>query len=174
MKFKKAIILACCVIIAALGITLTGCELKSDEYDESSNDANVKSSNDANSEGSDDTNDESSNDTNDENDSDIDLNDEKLYLGTWKATITEESDGSVYDYEKDGPVTEMTLNADHKFSTRVNDDVYDDAGKWEFTKGGVKIMRNGFDPVIYTYKDGELLCVLKTENGKSTTHFVKK
>ena len=166
MKFKKAIILACCVIITALGITLTGCELHSGKYDKRSHYANVKSSNDANSEGSD--------DTNDENDSDIDLNDEKLYLGTWKATITEESDGSVYDYKKNGLVTEMTLNADHKFSTRVNDDVYDDAGKWEFTKGGVKIMKKGFDPVIYTYKDGELLCVMKTENGKSTTHFVKK
>ena len=150
MKFKKTIILACCVIIAALGITLTGCEFEDREY--------ARSSNDANAEGS----------------SDIDLNDENLYLGTWKATITEESDGSVYDYKKNGLVTEMTLNADHKFSTRVNDDVYDDAGKWEFTKGGVKIMKKGFDPVIYTYKDGELLCVMKTELGKSTTHFVKK
>ena len=157
MKLKR--LLASCVLIAAMGITLTGCELHSGKYDERSHYANVKSSNDANSEGSD--------DTNDENDSDIDLNDEKLYLGTWKATITEESDGSVYDYKKNGLVTEMTLNADHKFSTRVNDDVYDDAGKWEFTKGGVKIMKKGFDPVIFTYKDGELLCVMKTENGKS-------
>ena len=150
MKFKKTIILACCVIIAALGITLTGCEFEDREY--------ARSSNDANAEGS----------------SDIDLNDENLYLGTWKATITEEADGSIYDYEKNGPATEITLYADHTFSTRVNEDEVDDNSTWEFTEGGVKIMRNGFDPVIYTYKDGELLWAMETELGKSTTHFVKK
>ncbi|MGN0498400.1 MAG: hypothetical protein ACI4F6_05010 [Acutalibacteraceae bacterium] len=150
MKFKKTIIFACCVIIAALGITLTGCEFEDREY--------ARSSNDANAEGS----------------SDIDLNDENLYLGTWKATITEEADGSIYDYEKNGPATEITLYADHTFSTRVNEDEVDDNSTWEFTEGGVKIMRNGFDPVIYTYKDGELLWAMETELGKSTTHFVKK
>lgn len=73
MKFKKTIILACCVIIAALGITLTGCEFEDREYARSSNDTNA----------------ESRSDTNAESSSDIDLNDENLYLGTWKATITE-------------------------------------------------------------------------------------
>lgn len=158
MKFKKTIILACCVIIAALGITLTGCEFEDREYARSSNDTNA----------------ESSSDTNAESSSDIDLNDENLYLGTWKATITEEADGSIYDYEKNGPATEITLYADHTFSTRVNEDEVDDNSTWEFTEGGVKIMRNGFDPVIYTYKDGELLWAMETELGKSTTHFVKK
>lgn len=158
MKFKKTIILACCVIIAALGITLTGCEFEDREYPRSSNDANAEGSIDANAESS----------------SDIDLNDENLYLGTWKATITEEADGSVYDYEKDGPATEITLYADHTFSTRVNGDEVDDNSTWEFTEGGVKLFRDGFEPGFYTYKDGELLWEMETENGKSTTHFVKK
>ena len=166
MKFKKTIILACCVIIAALGITLTGCEFEDREYPRSSNDANAEGSIDANA--------ESSSDTNAESSSDIDLNDENLYLGTWKATITEEADGSVYDYEKDGPTTEMTLYADHKFSTRVNKDEVDDNSTWEFTEGGVKLLRDGFEQGFCTYKDGELLWVMETENGKSTTHFVKK
>lgn len=150
MKFKKTIILACCVIIAALGITLTGCQFEDREYARSSNDTNAESS------------------------SDIDLNDENLYLGTWKATITEEADGSIYDYEKNGPATEITLYADHTFSTRVNEDKVDDNSTWEFTEGGVKIMRNGFESGFCTYKDGELLWAMETENGKSTTHFVKK
>lgn len=150
MKFKKTIILACCVIIAALGITLTGCQFEDREYARSSNDTNAESS------------------------SDIDLNDENLYLGTWKATITEEADGSIYDYEKNGPATEITLYADHTFSTRVNEDEVDDNSTWEFTEGGVKIMRNGFEPGFCTYKDGELLWAMETELGKSTTHFVKK
>ena len=158
MKFKKTIILAGCVIIAALGITLTGCEFEDREYPRSSNDANA----------------EGSSDTNAESSSDIDLNDENLYLGTWKATITEEADGSVYDYEKDGPTTEMTLYADHTFSTRVNEDEVDDNSTWEFTEGGVKLLRDGFEQGFCTYKDGELLWVMETENGKSTTHFVKK
>lgn len=150
MKFKKTIILACCVIIAALGITLTGCQFEDREYARSSNDTNAESS------------------------SDIDLNDENLYLGTWKATITEEADGSIYDYEKNGPATEITLYADHTFSTRVNEDKVDDNSTWEFTEGGVKLFRDGFEPGFCTYKDGELLWVMETENGKSTTHFVKK
>lgn len=150
MKFKKTIILACCVIIAALGSTLTGCEFEDREY--------ARSSNDANAEGS----------------SDIDLNDENLYLGTWKATITEEADGSIYDYEKNGPATEITLYADHTFSTRVNEDEVDDNSTWKFTEGGVKLFREGFEPGFCTYKDGELLWAMETELGKSTTHFVKK
>ena len=150
MKFKKTIIFACCVIIAALGITLTGCEFEDREY--------ARSSNDANAEGS----------------SDIDLNDENLYLGTWKATITEEADGSIYDYEKNGPATEITLYADHTFSTRVNEDEVDDNSTWEFTEGGVKLFRDGFESGFCTYKDGELLWAMETELGKSTTHFVKK
>lgn len=150
MKFKKTIILACCVMIAALGITLTGCEFEDREYAGSSNDANAEGS------------------------SDIDLNDENLYLGTWKATITEEADGSIYDYEKNGPATEITLYADHTFSTRVNEDEVDDKSTWEFTEGGVKLFRDGFEPGFCTYKDGELIWAMETELGKSTTHFVKK
>ena len=158
MKFKKTIILACCVIIAALGITLTGCEFEDREYARSSNDTNA----------------ESSSDTNAESSSEIDLNDENLYLGTWKATITEEADGSIYDYEKNGPATEITLYADHTFTTRVNGDEVDDNSTWEFTEDGVKLFRDGFEPGFCTYKDGELLWAMETENGKSTTHFVKK
>lgn len=158
MKFKKKVIMVCCVIIAALGITLTGCfESKENQVDISN-----------------DTNAEISKDTNAEIDGDIDLRDENLYVGTWKATITEEADGSVYDYEKKGPVTEITLRADHTFSTRVNDDVDDDAGTWEFAGGGLEIIRKGFDHAFYAYKDGELIWVMETENGKSTTHFVRK
>ena len=190
MKFKKTIILACCVIIAALGITLTGCEFEDREYARSSNDANAEGSNDTNAEGgndtnaegsndtnaesSSDTNAESSSDTNAESSSDIDLNDENLYLGTWKATITEEADGSIYDYEKNGPAMEITFYADHTFSTRVNEDEVDVNSTWEFTEGGVKVFRDGFEPGFCTYKDGELLWAMETELGKSTTHFVKK
>lgn len=157
MKLKKLFTMAYCVIIAAMGITLTGCFESKENQVDISNDINA----------------ESSNDTNAESDGDIDSNDENLYLGTWRATITEEADGSVYDYEKNGLAAEITLRADYTISMRVNDDVDDDAGAWELTKGGVVIYRNGFDPEIYTYKDGELIWVLETENGKSTSHFVK-
>lgn len=163
MKLKKTIILACCVIIAALGITLTGCSnSSSDKYAGNSTDVNVESSTDTNIESSVDTNVESNTDTNDEN----------RYLGTWAATVMESDEGDVYDVEESIGAYEFTFNADNTFSGGINGDVSD--GTWELTEDGVKIMEPNGVSDDFTYKDGELLWKIEMADVKVTVHFVKK
>lgn len=163
MKLKKTIILACCVIIAALGITLTGCSNSSSDKDAgNSTDVNVESSTDTNIESSVDTNVESNTDTNDEN----------RYLGTWAATVMESDEGDVYDVEESIGTYEFTFNADNTFSGGINGDVSD--GTWELTEDGVKIMEPNGVSDDFTYKDGELLWKIEMADVKVTIHFVKK
>lgn len=171
MKLKKPIILACCVIIAALGITLTGCSNSgSDKAAETSNAIFAESSSDMSTESGSDTTAESGTDMNAE--SDTDTNVENPYVGTWAATVIESSEGDVYDAKESIGVYEITLNADNTFSGLANDDVFD--GNWERTEDGAKIMEPNGVSDNYTYKDGELIWEIVIGDIKATVHFVKK
>lgn len=92
MKLKK--LLASCVLIAAMGITLTGCNLDiKGIVDEINSVANDESSRDTDNESSRDTNTENSSDTNTENsstdnESSSDTNVEDSNSGTWVLTET--------------------------------------------------------------------------------------
>ena len=155
MKLKKSTILVCCVIIAALGITLTGCGNSSSDKDAGNSSVNVESSTDTNTESS------------------TDINDENRYLGTWKATVMESDEGEVYDYEEQLGVYEITLNADHTSTGKANDETFD-GGTWELTEDGVKMMDPNGVAVDFVYKDGELIWDLEMGDVKVKTHFVKK
>ena len=90
MKLKKSTILVCCTIIASMGIALTGCGNNSSDKDTANNNVNVETKTE--------TKDEPKTET----------NDEALYIGTWKATVMESSEGDVYDYEENLGVYEIT------------------------------------------------------------------
>ena len=84
MKLKKLLILAYCVIVATMGITLTGCNLNiKDIIDGFSNDTSAESTN-TDYESSRDTDYESSRDT--DYGSSTDTNTEKPKTGTWVQT----------------------------------------------------------------------------------------
>ena len=164
MKLKKLIIMVvCCVIIASMGIALTGCGNSSDKDAGNSSGMNVESSTETNAESSTDTNVESSTETNDEN----------RYLGTWAATVMESAEGDVYDYEEKLGVYEITLNADYTTTGKANDNTFD-GGTWEHTENGVKITDPNGVSAEYIYKDGELIWDLEMGDVKATIHFVKK
>ena len=171
MKLKKLIIMVvCCVIIASMGIALTGCSDSSDKDAGNSNGMNVESSTDTNAESGTDTNAESGTDTNVE--SNTETNDENRYLGTWAATVMESDEGDVYDVEESIGAYEFTFNADNTFSGSINGDVSD--GTWELTEDGVKIMEPNGVSAEFIYKDGELLWKIDMADVKVTCHFVKK
>ena len=101
MKLKKLFTMAYCVIIAAMGITLTGCnvnvrdvldEISSVVNEEIGSDTDHESSRYTDHESSSDTDHESSSDTNTENSSgnenNTDANTEKPKSGTWVQTET--------------------------------------------------------------------------------------
>ena len=155
MKLKKLIIMVvCCVIIASMGIALTGCGNSSDKDAGNNTDTNIERSSDTNVE------------------SNTDKNDENRYLGTWAATVMESDEGDVYDVEESIGAYEFTFNADNTLSGSINGDVYD--GTWELTEDGVKTIEPNGVSVEFTYKDGELLWNIDMADVKVTVHFVKK
>ena len=155
MKLKKLIIMVvCCVIIASIGITMTGCGNSSDKDAGNNTDTNIERSSDTNVE------------------SNTDKNDENRYLGTWAATVMESDEGDVYDVEESIGAYEFTFNADNTLSGSINGDVYD--GTWELTEDGVKTIEPNGVSVEFTYKDGELLWNIDMADVKVTVHFVKK
>ena len=86
MKFKKTIIVTCFVIIASLGLSLTGC----------SNSSNDKTT-------------ENTSYTDAKNTSDTDA--ENPYIGTWVATVVER-EGIEYDAAEANASFVLTLDAD--------------------------------------------------------------
>lgn len=154
MKLKKIINVVCCVIIASIGITMTGCGNSSDKDAGNNTDTNIERSSDTNVE------------------SNTDKNDENRYLGTWAATVMESDEGDVYDVEESIGAYEFTFNADNTLSGSINGDVYD--GTWELTEDGVKTIEPNGVSVEFTYKDGELLWNIDMADVKVTVHFVKK
>ena len=146
----------CCVIIASMGIALTGCSDSSDKDAGNSSGMNVESSTDTNAESGTDTNVESNTETNDEN----------RYLGTWAATVMESAEGDVYDYEEKLGVYEITLNADGSASMLEEGETIDCG--WEPTENGVKMSDSSV--VEFTYEDGKLV----TEVSGVTIYFEKK
>lgn len=171
MKLKKLIIMVvCCVIIASMGITLTGCGNSSDKDSGKNSGVNSESSTETNVESSTETNAENSTDTNAK--SSTEMNDENRYLGTWAATVMESDEGDVYNVEESIGAYEFTFNADNTFSGSINGDVSD--GTWELTEDGVKIMEPNGVSDEFIYKDGELLWKIDMADVKVTCHFVKK
>lgn len=154
MKLKKIINVVCCVIIASIGITMTGCGNSSDKDAGNNTDTNIERSSDTNVE------------------SNTDKNDKNRYLGTWAATVMESDEGDVYDVEESIGAYEFTFNADNTLSGSINGDVYD--GTWELTEDGVKTIEPNGVSVEFTYKDGELLWKIDMADVKVTVHFVKK
>lgn len=144
MKMKKTIILICCIIIASMGIALTGCGNSSDE---SSSNMNAESS--------------------------ANTNPENQYLGTWEGTVITSSDGEVlYDFSEGDEVCVFTFNDDHTLKIQLADDLYD--ATWELTEDGIKITdTDGVQTNIY-YKDGELLWTLQVGDIEGTYHLAKK
>lgn len=143
MKMKKTISLLCCVIIVALGITLTGCGNSSDEN--SSAESSVESSSDENS--------------------------EDLYLGTWAATDFVTSEGDVYDVEECYGPYEITFNANNTLLWLLNGDL--SYGEWKLIEDGVRITDDTGEFANLTYKDGELLWEIVFEDISGVYHFVK-
>lgn len=154
MKLKKNIILICCVIIAALGTTLTGCGNSNSDKDAANNNVNVETKSE--------TKDEPKTETKGED----------LYIGTWKASVIE-SDGEVYDYEENIGVYEITINADYTVTGKTDDETHD-GGTWELTENGLKITDPNGISAEFIYKDGELIWDLEMGDVKAKTHFVKK
>lgn len=153
MKMKKTLLMACFVIIASLGITLTGCS-------NSSSDKNVESTSDKDT--------ESTSDKDAENSSDKYA--ESPYVGTWAATIAE-YEGTEYDAEEFIGVTKFAFNADGT-GTFIGDGAEFDI-EWEPTVDGLKFTDFGGD-AYFTYKDGRLvLADIEAEEGFVTVYFEK-
>ena len=95
MKFKKTIIVTCFVIIASLGLSLTGCSNSSnDKTTENTSDTDAKNTSNTDAENTSDTDAKNTSDTDAKNTSDTDA--ENPYIGTWVATVVER-EGIEYD-----------------------------------------------------------------------------
>ena len=197
MKLKKTIILVCCVMIAALGITLTGCGNNSSDTVADSSSMIVESSTDVSAEGSADVRAESpdvsaespdvsaespdvsaespdvSAESPDVSAESPDVSAENPYVGTWEGTIVESSEGEVVDVAEALGAYEITFHADNTFSG-VIDQKASGEGTWELTENGLRMMESNGVTSDFIYQDGELLWVIEMLDVKATVHFVKK
>lgn len=164
MKMRKTISMVCCVIIASMGIALTGCG------GSSSAESTVKSSS---AESTVESNSAESTVESSSVESTVESSSEKYadspYVGTWVATVTE-YEGTEYDAEEVIGASEFTFNADGtgKF---VADGVQLDL-ELEPTEDGLKFTDFNGDG-YFTYKDKELLLDVETKEIFITTHFEK-
>ena len=190
MKLKKSIVLVCCVMIASLGITLTGCGNNSSDTVADSSSMIAESSTDVSAEGSADVRAESpdvsaeSPDVSAETpDADAespdvsaespDVSAENPYVGTWEGTIVESSEGEVVDVAEALGAYEITFHADNTFSGVIDQEASGE-GTWELTENGLRMMESNGVTSDFIYQDGELLWVIEMLDVKATVHFVKK
>lgn len=160
MNMKKTMILLCCVMIAALGTTLTGCGSSSDE---SSSDVSTESSSVASAESSSDASAESGSDVSAESGSE--KNDDSLYVGTWVATVVD-YEGVEYSADEVIGPTKYIFNADGT-GDFIGDGMSTEI-QWEPAEDGVKWSDFGGDS-YFTYQDGKLLLDVDMETGGSIT-----
>lgn len=118
---------------------------------------------------------ESSNDKDTESNSDKDAENstekyaDSPYVGTWVAKVVENK-GIEYDAEEVIGVSKFTFNADGT-GTYITDDMKEEI-EWEPTEDGAKFADDsGVD--YFTYKDGNLLLNLETEEVSLTVHYEK-
>lgn len=145
MKFKKTIIVTCFVIIASLGLSLTGC----------SNSSNDKTT-------------ENTSDTDAKNTSDTDA--ENPYIGTWVATVVER-EGIEYDAAEANASFVLTLDADGTGTFDPGNGGGDI--KWELAEDRLKITDSVGD-YYFTYKNGKVLWELPIDQEVATIYFEKK
>ena len=145
MKFKKTIIVTCFVIIASLGLSLTGC----------SNSSNDKTT-------------ENTSDTDAKNTSDTDA--ENPYIGTWVATGVER-EGIEYDAAEANASFVLTLDADGTGTFDPGNGGGDI--KWELAEDRLKITDSVGD-YYFTYKNGKVLWELPIDQEVATIYFEKK
>ena len=145
MKFKKTIIVTCFVIIASLGLSLTGC----------SNSSNDKTT-------------ENTSYTDAKNTSDTDA--ENPYIGTWVATVVER-EGIEYDAAEANASFVLTLDADGTGTFDPGNGGGDI--KWELAEDRLKITDSVGD-YYFTYKNGKVLWELPIDQEVATIYFEKK
>ena len=145
MKFKKTIIVTCFVIIASLGLSLTGC----------SNSSNDKTT-------------ENTSYTDAKNTSDTDA--ENPYIGTWVATVVER-EGIEYDAADANASSVFTINADGTGTFDPGNGGGDI--KWELAEDRLKITDSVGD-YYFTYKNGKVLWELPIDQEVATIYFEKK
>ena len=194
MKLKKEIIVACCVIIACLGIVLTGCgngsgdtdaESNTEKYVEDSGDADVENntekyvedSGDADAENNTEKYVEDSGDTDAENNTEKYVEDsgdtdaESPYVGTWVSKVAE-CGGIESDVEEIMGAFEITFNADGTYSWLQQGDTSN--GKWELSEEGVKIIEKSGVKFSLTNKDEKLIMDIPIGDISVIYYFEKK
>ena len=178
MKMKKTIIVLCCVIIAAMGIVLTGCgngsgdknaESNTEKYVESNSDKSMGSNSDKDTESNTEKNTENNVVKSTESNSVKDA--ENLYVGTWESKIAE-YDGNEYDVKEIIGVYEVTFNADGTYS--LLQEGYTTSGKWEPVEEGVKVIEKSGYEYCLTYKDEKLIMDIVIGEISVTYYFEKK
>ena len=145
MKLKRTIVLTCCVIIASLGIALTGC----------SNSSSDKAA-------------ESTSEVVAENTSEVVS--ESTYMGTWVASVAE-YEGIEYSFEETDEIVEFTFRAGGT-GTFIGDGMNIDI-EWAPVEGGLKYTDSAGSSDL-TYKDGRLLWELEIETGLATMYLEKQ
>ena len=134
---------------------------------EDDNDKDAESSNDKDAESSNDKDTESNSDKDTENSSEKYA--DSPYVGAWVAKVVENK-GIEYDAEAVIGVSKFTFNADGT-GTYITDDMKEEI-EWEPTEDGAKFADDsGVD--YFTYKDGNLLLNLETEEVSLTVHYEK-
>ena len=165
MKFKKTIIVTCFVIIASLGLSLTGCSNSSnDKTTENTSDTDAKNTSNTDAENTSDTDAKNTSDTDAKNTSDTDA--ENPYIGTWVATVVER-EGIEYDAADANASSVFTINADGTGTFDAGDI------KWEIAEDRL-IITDSVGDYYFTYKDGKVLWELPIDQEVATIYFEKK
>ncbi|MDO4486455.1 MAG: hypothetical protein Q4C46_07710 [Bacillota bacterium] len=150
MKFKKTIIVTCFVIIASLGLSLTGCSNSSNDKTTENTSAKYTSNTDA--------------------ENTIDTDAENTYIGTWVATVVER-EGIEYDAAEAKASFVLTLDADGTGTFDPGNGGGDI--KWELAEDRLKITDSVGD-YYFTYKNGKVLWELPIDQEVATIYFEKK
>ncbi|MCI5503270.1 MAG: hypothetical protein MR410_04060 [Eubacterium sp.] len=161
MKLKRTIVLTCCVIIASLGIALTGCSnSSSDKAAESTSEVVAESTSEVVAENTSEVVSESTSE----------VVSESTYMGTWVATVAE-YEGTEYSFEETDEIVEFTFRADGT-GTFIGDGMNIDI-EWAPVEGGLKYTDSAGSSDL-TYKDGRLLWELEIETGLATMYLEKQ
>ena len=169
MKFKKTIIVTCFVIIASLGLSLTGCSNSSnDKTTENTSNTDAENTSDTDAKNTSDTDAKNTSDTDAKNTSDTDA--ENPYIGTWVATVVER-EGIEYDAAEANASFVLTLDADGTGTFDPGNGGGDI--KWELAEDRLKITDSVGD-YYFTYKNGKVLWELPIDQEVATIYFEKK
>lgn len=166
---KKTIIVTCCIIIASLGIALTGCgKGNSDKKAESHTEKYVENTTESS------TEEYVESSTEESTESNVDKYSDSPYVGTWVATVAE-YEGVEYDAEEVIQASKFIFHVDGT-GIFIGDDGGDGLTldiEWEPTEDGLKFTDYGGEG-YFTYKDGKLLMDVELESGGSTTAYFEK